>query len=84
MDTNSEQFPADQAARSQYRRAEDSVFDAIQDSDHAGFANHDGQPNSETPEIDFTLSLPGVGDFLVQVKGGQKSPEEEQVVPGNA
>ena len=77
MDTNSQQFPADQQPDSN-PRAEDSVFDAIQDSDHAGFANHDGQPNSETPEIDFTLSLPGVGDFLVQVKGGQKSPERSK------
>ena len=70
METNSEQFPAERRPDPS-RRAEDCVFDAIQDSDRAGFANHDGQPNSETPEIDFTLSLPGVGDFLVQVKGGQ-------------
>ena len=77
MDTNSQQSPADQQPDPN-PRTEDSVFDAIQDSDHAGFANHDGQPNSETPEIDFTLSLPGVGDFLVQVKGGQKSPERSK------
>ena len=77
MDTNSQQSPADQQPDPN-PRAEDSVFDAIQDSDHAGFDTHDGQPNSETPEIDFTLSLPGVGDFLVQVKGGQKSPERSK------
>ena len=52
-------------------RAEDCVFDAIQGSDHSGFENHEGQPDPEAPEMDFTLSLPGVGDFFVQVKGGQ-------------
>ncbi len=78
MDTNSQQFPNESQQPDPNPRAEDRVFDAIQDSDHAGFANHDGQPNSETPEIDFTLSLPGVGDFLVQVKGGQKSPEKSK------
>ena len=69
METNSEQFPAERRPDPS-RRTEDRVFDAIQGSDHSGFENHDGQPDSETPEIDFTLSLPGVGDFLVQVKGG--------------
>ena len=70
MDTNSEQFPTDQQPDPN-PRAEDRVFDAIQGSDHSGFENHEGQPDPEAPEMDFTLSLPGVGDFLVQVKGGQ-------------
>ena len=69
METNSEQFPNESRPEPSYR-SEDRVFDAIQDSDHAGFANHDGQPASETPAIDFTISLPGVGDFGLQVKGG--------------
>ena len=70
METNSEQFPVERRSDPK-RRTEDRVFDAIQDSDHAGFANHDGKPNSETPEVDFTISLPGVGDFFLEVKGGQ-------------
>ena len=70
METNSEQFPAERRPDPS-RRAEDLVFDAIQGSDRAGFANHEWQPDPEAPEMDFTLSLPGVGDFLVQVKGGQ-------------
>ena len=69
METNSEQFPAERRPNPS-RRAEDRVFDAIQGSDHSGFENHEGQPDPEAPEMDFTLSLPGVGDFLVQVKGG--------------
>ena len=77
METNSEQFPAERRPDPS-RRTEDRVFDAIQDSDHADFANHDGQPNSETPAMDFTISLPGVGHFLVEVKGGQYSLKRGQ------
>ena len=69
METYSEQFPSERRPDPSHR-AEDRVFDAIQGSDHPGFANHQGQPNPATPEMDFTLSLPGVGCFLVQVKGG--------------
>ena len=68
MDTNLEQFPADQQPDPN-PRAEDRVFDAIQGSDHSGFENHEGQPDPEAPEMDFTLSLPGVGDFLLEIKG---------------
>ena len=70
MEMYPEQFPAERRSDPKCR-AEDCVLDAIQDSDRAGFANHDGQPNSETPEMDFTISLPGVDHFLVEVKGGQ-------------
>ena len=68
METNSEQFPAERRPDPS-RRAEDRVFDAIQGSDHSGFENHEGQPDAEAPEMDFTLSLPGVGDFLLEIKG---------------
>ena len=82
MDTNSQQFPADQQPDPN-PRAEDRVFDAIQDSDHAGFANHDGQPNSETPGNRFHSIVAGCGRLP---RAGQGRPEvtgEEQVVPGN-
>ena len=69
MDTNSEQFPADQGSQIPIRRAEDCVFDAIQGSDHSGFENHEGQPDPEAPGMDFVLSLPGVGEFLLEIKG---------------
>ena len=68
METNSEQFPAERRPDPS-RRAEDCVFDAIQGSDHSGFENHEGQPDPEAPEMDFTLSLRGVGDFFLEIKG---------------
>ena len=62
MEIYPEQFPED-------RRAEYSVFDAIQDSDRPGSANHEWQPDPETPQVDFTLWLPGVGRFHLEIKG---------------
>ena len=78
METYPEQFPNESQQPDPNPRAEDRVSDAIQDSDHAGFDTREGQPDIGAPEMDFTLSLPGVGDFLVQVKGGQKSPERSK------
>ena len=46
------QFP-DEGHPDPSRRAEDSVFDVIQDSDRPGFVNHEEQPDPETPEVDF-------------------------------
>ena len=70
MEMYPEQFPAERRSDPS-RRAEDRAFDAIQGSDHSGFANHDGQPDPEAPGMDFTISLPGVGHFLLEIKGGQ-------------
>ena len=69
METYPEQFP-DESRPEPSRRAEDRVFDTIQGDDHPGFENHDGQPDPERPEMDFTISLPGVGRFGLQVKSG--------------
>ena len=70
MEIYPEQFP-DEGHPDPSHRTEDRVFDAIQDGDRPGFENHEGQPDPETPEMDFILSLPGVGRFGLQVKGGQ-------------
>ena len=70
MEMYPEQFPAERRPDPS-RRAEDRVFDAIQDSDHPRFVICEGQANSEPPEMDFTLSLPGGGRFLLQVKGAR-------------
>ena len=70
METNSEQFPDESRPEPSYR-SEDRVFDAIQDSDHAGFASHEGQPDPEGPHLDFIIWMPGGGRFGMQVKGGQ-------------
>ena len=69
MDTNSEKFPADQQPDPN-PQAEDRVFDAGQGSDRPDFDTREGQPDPEAPAMDFTISLPGVGDFGLQVKGG--------------
>ena len=61
------QFP-DEGHPDPSRRAEDSVFDVIQDSDRQSFVNHEEQPDPETPEVDFPLSLPGVGHFLLEIE----------------
>ena len=68
METYPGQFP-DESQPDPSCRSEDRVFDAIQDSGGPGFENHNGQPDPEAPEMDFTLSLPGVGDFLLEIKG---------------
>ena len=70
METYPEQFP-DESQPDPSRRSEDRAFNAIQDSGSPGFENHDGQPDPEAPEVDFTLWLPGVGHFLLQIKGVQ-------------
>ena len=70
MEMYPEQFP-DEGHPDPSRRAEDRVFDVIQDSDRPGFVTCEGQANPEPPEMDFTLSLPGGSRFLLQVKGGQ-------------
>ena len=68
METYPEQFP-DDSQPDPSRQAEDRVFDAIQDNDRPGSTNHEGQPDLGAPEMDFTLWLPGVGRFGLQVKG---------------
>ena len=40
----------------------------FKDTDRSDFANHEGHPDSEAPEMDFTLWLSGVGRFGLQVK----------------
>ena len=72
METYPEQFP-DESQPDPSRRAEDRVFDAIQDSGVPGLENHEGQQDPGAPEMDFTLWLPGVGHLLLQVKGGTYS-----------
>ena len=67
MEIYPEQFPDESQPDPSYR-SEDRVFDAFQGSDHPGFENHDGQPDPERPEMDFTLWLSGVGRFGLQVK----------------
>ena len=74
METYPEQFPQE-GRPDPSRRAEDRLFDTIQDSDRPGSSNHEGQPDPEAPEVDFTLSLPGVGHFLLEIKGVRQSPE---------
>ena len=68
MEMYPEQLPSERRPDSG-RRAEDRLFDAIQDSDGPGSSNHEGQPDPEAPEVDFTLSLPGVGDFGLAGQG---------------
>ena len=77
MEIYPEQFP-DESRPEPSHRSEDRIFDALQDGDHPGSSNHDGQPDPETPEMDFTLWLSGVGRFGLQVKGGQYSPERSK------
>ena len=67
MEIYPEQFP-DESRPDPNHRAEDRVFDAIQDSDGPGFDTREGQPDPEAPEMDFTLWLSGVGRFGLQVK----------------
>ena len=74
METFPEQFP-DESQPDPTRQAEDRVFDAIQGSDGPGLENHDGQPHPAAPELDFTISLPGVGHLLLEIKGVRQSPE---------
>ena len=68
METYPEQFP-DESQPDPSRQAEDRVLDAIQGGDHPGSAKHDGQPDPERPETDFTLWLSGVGRFFLEIKG---------------
>ena len=67
METYPEQFPDESQPDPSYR-AEDRVFDSIQDGDGPGFDTREGQPDPETPEMDFTLWLSGVGRVGLQVK----------------
>ena len=67
METHSEKFPAD-GRPDPSRRAEDRVFDANEGSDQPGIANHEEKTDPEAPEMDFIISLPGVGRFGLQVK----------------
>ena len=68
METYPEQFPDESQPDPSYR-SKDRFFDAIKDSDRPGSSNHEGQPDPEAPEMNFTLWLPGVGRFGLQVKG---------------
>ena len=74
METHSEQFPSERRPDPSLR-AEDHVFDEIQASDRSGFANHEGQPNPESPHLDFIILTKSGGRFGLQVKGGQHSLE---------
>ena len=67
MEIHPEQFP-DESRPEPIDRSEDRVFDAIQGTDRSDFANHEGHPDLGAPEMDFILSLPGVGRFSLQVK----------------
>ena len=67
METHPEQFP-DESQPDPSHRTEDRAFDAIQGDDRPGSSNHDGHPDPEAPEMDFTLWLSGVGRFGLQVK----------------
>ena len=67
MEIYPEQFP-DESQPDPSHRSEDRVFDPIQDSGGPGSSNHEGQQDPEAPEMDFILSLPGVGRFGLQVK----------------
>ena len=67
MEIYPEQFPDESQPDPSYR-SEDPVFDAIQGTDRSDFANHEGHPDPEAPEMDFTLWLSGVGRFGLQVK----------------
>ena len=67
MEIYPEQFPGESQPDPNHR-TEDPVFDAIQDNDRPGSTNHEGHPDPEAPEIDFTLWLSGVGRFGLQVK----------------
>ena len=67
MEIHPEQFP-DEGHPDPGHRAEDPVFDPIQDGDHPGSTNQEGHPDPEAPEMDFTLWLSGVGRFGLQVK----------------
>ena len=75
METNSEQSPAE-GHLDPGHLAEDRVFDAIHDSDAPGFETRERQPDPEAPEMDFTLSLPGVGDFFLGDQGSPVVTEE--------
>ena len=68
METYPEQFP-DKEHPDPMHRTEDRVFDAIQDTDHPGIANHEGQPDPGSPQPDFVIRTQGGGRFLLQVKG---------------
>ena len=70
METYPEQFP-DESQPEPSHRSEDRVFDANQDGDGPGSSNHDGHPDPEAPEMDFTLWLSGVGRVGLQVKDGR-------------
>ena len=67
METHPEQFP-DESRPEPSHRTEDRAFDAIQGDDRPGFDTSEGQPDPETPEMDFILSLSGVGRVGLQVK----------------
>ena len=60
MEIYPEQFPDESQPDPSYR-SEDRFFDAIKDSGSSGFENHEGQPDPEAPEMNFTLWLPGLG-----------------------
>ena len=70
MEIYPEQFPDERQSEPSHR-SEDRVFAAIQDSDRPGSTNHEGQPDPAAPELDFTLSLTGVGRFGLQIKGAR-------------
>ncbi len=67
MESCSEQSPPEGRPGSS-RPAEDRVFDANEGSDQPGIANHEEKTDPEAPEMDFIISLPGVGRFGLQVK----------------
>ena len=74
MEIYPEQLPAESQPDPRHR-SEDRVFDAIQDRDGPGSSNRERQPDPEAPGVDFTRWLPGVGCFLLEIKGVRQSPE---------
>ena len=72
MQVHPDQFPADRRADPR-RRAEASVFDAIQANGQPGVAIYEWQRNPASLQLDFAIWTQGGGRFGLQVKGGHHS-----------
>ena len=82
METYPEQFPDEGASQTPCYRSKDRFFDAIQDSDRPGFANHEGQPDPETPEMNFVIptQVAGHGPLRPAGQGRPVVTEEGEAV----
>ena len=74
METYPEQFP-DEGHPDPGHRAEDPVFDPIQDGDHPGSTNQEGHPDPEAPEMDFNPMVIGRGPLRPAGQGYPVAPE---------